>query len=541
MIYKLPINIPAIQFGAVRTVTFRPGKSGSIRITKPSVAASAGLLKWDAYSWWSNDVGDGISPVPNQTWNNAFTVWGSNDSETFVKIWDAYDEGFDSDLYTTSANAFSAIASLLPLIFDGYDTYQIRSNYDDNPPDNRQGLSLIVEMATGVLSNDLFPQQPDAPIKEEWQWMTDTQVSYNGNEDRAPLNQLPKRTFSGNYSFDDVVDLRRYQAAMQKAMRGLFRIPLFQYQVKAKTAIAIGDTEIMCNTLRSDFRAQCEALIREGDTWELVVIREVQADRLVMGTTPVNSYSARALISPVTQVFSPTGAQLHRVNPDHSGTAEFNFREFAPWDPFLNPQQAETIVTFDGLRVLDLRAVGTQFDFQFDSGIAIDDGYIGRPDIMNPWTQGQWAFPLRWQCNRVFDIHSWLWWQKFCSEIQGSQETFLIPSNRADVTIFTPASGGTNAVTLLGHDFRDHYYGLDTFSRLVVESAAGRQFVKVTGISNVSGNDRITFTPALPAGAGWTTDQKISFLLKVRNADDKVTCDHYGLHTDVSMSVRTVK
>lgn len=541
MIYKQAINIPAIQFGAVQTVTFRPGKAGSIRITKPSVASSSGLLKWDAYSWWNNDVGDGISPVPGQTWNNAFTVWGSNDSEPFVKIWDAYDEGFDSDLYATSAQAFAAIAALLPITFDGYDTYEIRNNYDDNPPDNRNGLSLIVEMATGVLSTDILPHQPDAPIKEEWSWLTDIQVSYNGTEDRIPLNVSPKRTFSGNYSFEEANELQLYRSIMQKSFGGILRVPLFQYQVKAKAPIVVGDAEIFCNTIRSDFRDQCEALIREGDTWELVVIREVQADRLVMGTTPVNSYSAKALISPVTRVFTATGAQLHRANPDYSGTADFNFREWLPWEPFVNPQESETLTTFDSLTVLDRRAVGSQFDFQFDSGILITDSYIGQADVFNPWSQGQWVFPLRWQCNRLFDIDDWLWWQKFCNAIQGSQTTFLLPSFRSDLTIVNPAVGGGNAVTLKGHQYRDHYYGLDTFSRLVIESAAGRQFVKVTGVSNLSGDDRVSFTPALPAGSEWATDQTIGFLLKVRSADDKVTCDHYGLHTDVSMSIRTVK
>lgn len=540
MNYTLPINLVGTNFDKVRTLTFRPGKAGSIRITKPLAASVGSLLKWDAYSLWPDDTGGGSSPVPDQTWNNYFSVWGSNDGSAFVKIWDADEEGLDPDHYATEAAAYAAVNALLPLIFDGYDTYQIRNKVDGNPPDDRKGLSLLVEMAMGALSFDLLPHLPDAPIKEDWQWMTDTQVSYSGTEDSIPLNQMPKRTFAGTYSFDSISDLRRYQATMQRGFRGVFRVPLFQYQVKAKSAVAALSQVVMCNTTRGDFRANGEALIRENDTFELVVIDEVLSDRLILGTSTVNAYSARALISPVTQVFSATGAQLNRVNPDHSGTANYTFRELHPWTPFVNPAEDETITVFDTMFVLDKRAIGEQFEAQFDSGISISSEYIGLPDIMNPWTQGQWAFALRWQCNRVLSVEDWLWWQKFCDAIQGANLPFLLPSFRSDLDIVTPAAGSGNAVTLKGHDFRDHYYGLDTFSRLVVESAAGRQFVKVTGISNVSGNDRVTFTPALPAGS-WSTDQTIGFLLKVRNADDKVTCNHYGLHTDVSMSIRTVK
>src|SRR3546814_20829591 len=78
--------------------------------------------------------------------------------------------------------------------------------------------------------------------------------------------------------------------------RSVFRIPLFQYQVKAKEPIALLSQVVMCNTMRGDFRANGEALIRENDTFELVVIDEGLSDRLILGTSTVNAYSARALI-----------------------------------------------------------------------------------------------------------------------------------------------------------------------------------------------------------------------------------------------------
>lgn len=540
MNYTFALNQVGTSFGNTPHLTLRPGPSGSITITKPLAAASGGLLLWDAYSWWDNDVGNGDSPVPNQVWNNAFEIWASNEGSAFVKIWAAYEEGINPNLYATSALAYAALNAMLPLTFDGYDTYQIRAIFDSVPADNRGGTSLLINVNTGVLYRDIVLQAPDAPVKEEWNWLTDTQVSYNGSEDQTPLLTNPKRIFSGNFSFDDVKDLRKYQATMQKGFRGIFRAPLFQYQVKLKQAIAVASSELMCNPLRGDFRVDGEALITEGSTWEVVVIGGIQSDRLTLQNTTRFAYSPRALITPLTQVFTPSGAQLHRVNPNHSGTADFTFRELRPWVPFLNPLESEALTTFDTMFVLDNRAIGSQFDMQFESGLVISDEYIGLPDLVNPWTQGQWVFALQWQCNRVFDIHDWFWWQKFCNALGGAQTNFLIPTFRDDLEVFTKASGSGNVITFTGHEFRDHYYGLDTFARLVIESSAGRQFVKVTGISNVSGNDRVTFSPALPAG-DWSIDQTVGFLMKVRSADDKVTCNHYGLHTDISMSIRTVK
>lgn len=541
MIYTFALNADAVAFVGQPRVTLACGKDGAIRITKPRVADSNGLLKFDAWSAWPSDdsMAGGGPPVPGQTWDNRFEVWAS-DGGPFTKIWAAVDHGMDANLYLTEDDAFDALAAILPVEFTGHEVYEVRSAFDNNPGDNRQGISLLVDMNTGIAGYDIVTQMPDAPIKEEWNWMTDTQVSYNGTEDRIPLNVSPKRTFSGNFSFDTINDVRRFLATMQVSYGRTFRIPLYQYQVKAKAAIEVGDEYILCNPARGDFREGREVLVREDDAWEILVVKDVQSDRLLFQTTTIRAYSARALVTPLTKGFTATGAQASRVNPDHSGTAGFTFREELPWAPFVPPENVEALTTFDSMFVLDRRAVGSQFETSFDSGIIITDEYIGRPDIMNPWTQGQWAFPLRWQCNRLFDIEDWNWWVRFANAIEGSNLPFLLPSFREDLPIFTKAIGGQNVITFTGHEFRDHYYGLDTFARLVIESGAGRQFVKVTGITNVGGNDRVTFTPALAAG-DWSDDQKVGFLLKVRNADDKVTVDHYGLHSDVSMSVRTIK
>ena len=542
MIYTFALNADAVAFAGQPRVTLACGKGGAIRVTKPRAADSNGLLQYDAWSAWPSDdsMAGGGPPVPGQTWDNRFEVWASNDGLDYELVWAAVDNGMDVNLYLTEDDAFDALAAILPLELTGYEFYEVRSAFDNNPSDNRGGVSLLVDMNTGIAGYDLVKQTPDTPIKEEWNWLTDTQVSYNGTEDSTPLNVSPKRTFSGNFSFDDVSDLRRFLATMQVSYGRTFRVPLYQYQVKAKTAIAVGDEYILCNTARGDFREGREVLVREGDAWEILVVRDVQSDRLLFQTTATQAYSAKALVTPLTKAFTATGAQASRVNPDHSGTASFTFREELPWVPFVAPENVEALTTFDNLLVLDRRSVGTQFDMQFDSGLIITDEYIGRADLFNPWTQGQWAFPLRWQCNRMLDIEDWNWWVRFANAIQGASTNFLLPSFREDLPIFTKAIGGQNAITFTGHEFRDHYYGLDTFSRLVIESGAGRQFVKVTGISTVAGNDRVTFTPALPAG-DWSDDQRVGFLLKVRNADDKVTVDHYGLHSDVSMSVRTVK
>lgn len=132
------------------------------------------------------------------------------------------------------------------------------------------------------------------------------------------------------------------------------------------------------------------------------------------------------------------------------------------------------------------------------------------------------------------------WWEKFAEAVQGSAEPFLFATNREDMQVVTPAVPGGVAVTVKGDEYTQHYWGHDAFRRIFIDTDAGRHYAKITAISAIGGNDRLTFSPALPNGAGWAQNQKIGFLLKVRNGDDKITFSHYGLHTEVSLSLRTV-
>lgn len=131
------------------------------------------------------------------------------------------------------------------------------------------------------------------------------------------------------------------------------------------------------------------------------------------------------------------------------------------------------------------------------------------------------------------------WWELFADTVQGSANPFLFATNREDMKIVIPAVPGGAAVTVTGDEYSQHYAGHDAFSRVFIDSDAGRHYAKITAVSAVGGNDRLTFSPALPNGAGWAKNQKIGFLLKVRNGNDKITFTHYGTHTEVSLALRT--
>ena len=132
-----------------------------LRFSKPLAAASGGLLTWDAFSAWASD--GSTTPVPppvvGRTWNNAVSIYGNNGGSDVL----LFAAALDADLYLTEADAYAALAAQVPVTFTGYATYKIVGPDDPNPPDNRNGLSILVEEVTPVwiLMSDLTSIRQD--------------------------------------------------------------------------------------------------------------------------------------------------------------------------------------------------------------------------------------------------------------------------------------------------------------------------------------------------------------------------------------------
>lgn len=491
---------------------------------------------------------------------------------------------------------------------------------------------------------------PEIPIAEQWLWETDLSTSYNGAEDRIPLLRYPRRSFSGNFVFTDKADLRRYLAMATKRFRTEFQFPLFQYGTKLKAAtVALSDT-VFVNAKRSNLRVGSPALIMEGGKFEQVQVLAVTKNSVQFVAALANSYTKRAMLYPLSTVYSQTGATVDRMNPDHAGKASFTFFERMPTIPFVSPLNEAVLLEFENMPILPFAPVGTEFNSAVQTGVTVEN-YLAIDDFVSPWTFEQWTYAATFNISHIvptFDIDlaksfpglnkgqpgypepgtaypntvrvgpfdtnvrivsgdkfgqnpcraddfflfsgvqydvtpsvtypagtilyelpagskmtigilntldshagvdgavsilpvpNWEWWEKFADRIQGSSEPFLFPTNRSDFDLVTPAVPGGAALTVRGDEYTQHYWGHGGFSRIFIDSDAGWHFAKVTAISAVAGNDRLTFQPALPAGADWSKNQRVGFLLKVRLDDDKIALNHYGLNSEVSIALRTV-
>lgn len=381
-------------------------------------------------------------------------------------------------------------------------------------------------------------QEAESLITEGWTWGTDIIMSDDGTEQRISYLQTPFRKWSGNFTFTDMVSLRRHMALMYRKFGSLFYYPLFHQLVVLKAKVAAGTDTIQCNVLRSDFRVGNRALIYEGETRELVVIESVTDTSITMTTNFVNSYSQRARVCPVVEVYSANNAAVVRRPIDDIATATFSFFEYRPQAPFLNPENEVSLELFATYPVLNKRAIGSTYESAVDSGAEVIE-YGGVAQLRSRWLAPQKQFVQRYQCNRLLDYTDWNYWLTFADYCKGSQNPFFLPTWREDAEIFTPAVAAGTQIHLVGHEYFDHYYSTLTYRNIVIWNDDGQQhFATVTNVASISGNDRLTFTPALPAG-DWS-NQKFSFLLKCRIADDTVSIEHDAMQSFVTLNLRTV-
>ena len=388
------------------------------------------------------------------------------------------------------------------------------------------------------MAYDLLLQAPETPLEERWVWRTDIHTADDGTEQRISTMAQPRRSWSGQHAFASMAEVRRHMATMYARFHAPFKLPLYHMAVKLKAAAIAGAQTLYCNTLRSDFRVGQLALIVDGDNHETFLIDAVHSDRVEAFAPLSRPYSARARVCPVTAAYSAEAAGISRRPVNGVASASFTYHEDGFLLPFIPDEQKVALSSFGGYPVLNRRGIGTSFEQALMTGVDITDNGA-YPSFRSRWLMPQWAFPLTFLSSRGLNPADWRWWRTFADYTRGSTNPFFLPSWREDFDVVTPATSGGTQITLAGTEYSQHYHPSTNLRRIFIRDEAGNMhFATVTAVAQVGGNDRLTFTPARPAGT-WA-GQTVGLLLKCRVADDTFLMSHDSLDTLVTLNLRTV-
>lgn len=385
----------------------------------------------------------------------------------------------------------------------------------------------------------LLMQQPDTPLTETWNWVTDTYVSDNGTEQRMQLISAPRRQWAGTFVFDDMPSIRAHMAGMFSDFMAVFNWPNWAYVIKCKRKHNAGVSTIYANPFRApDLRSGGKAIIIEGTTFEVVVIDAIFDDRFTIIGVTENNYSPRALVCPLIAVYSADAAAFSRAAPNKVATAAFTFFENITQDALILDDAKVDLTMFDGLPVFEKRATGAQFDMTLSTGMTIDQ-YNPTADLRARWKNPQWQFVLMYLSERWFDPVDWYYLLTFLDWCRGSAVPFYMPTWRDDFDTHVDAAHGDTTLVLAGTEYGDNYWPVESFRQIMFTNAADDtvHYASITARAVVGGNDSLTFTPTLPVG-DWT-GQTIGLLLLCRIADDIAVIEHDGPTSIVTLNIRT--
>jgi hypothetical protein len=377
----------------------------------------------------------------------------------------------------------------------------------------------------------------DNPVTEEWNWITDTFVSDDGTEQRIQLSDPPRRTLIVNYQFTDEEETRKMSRNMLAGQFG-FLIPAYHLATKIAPA-AIGDSVINLSPDRTELRDGCEAVIFDRITgaWRRVTVATVNPASVTL-TAPLAAITGnRAMICPLWAMIAPDNATLTRGRVNAISSVGFTLTSLTYVDPFLNPTNTTVLTTFAGLPVLPFNNVGQDFSEYVNTG-ATNMDFGGAIEIRSRWLHSKQGFGKTFLVQRIFDNAKWLWWRSFADYCKGSCNPFYMPTYRPDFSIVGVAAGAS--ITLKDVDYFNDFFPFATYKQFAIFTDAGVHYTSATAANLVGGNTVVTIDPPLPGGAGYANNQVASLLLQCRIADDKVSCEHMALETNITINMRTV-
>lgn len=476
-----------------------------------------------------------------------------------VSVWNAYvnaDAVLD-DVLIQNGVGITAQGDVLPYTFSPLQErfWEVRITPNGPPEINARILfdfeNVADPLPVVIVGNRavVLPATPNVPVRESWRWLTDVHVSQDGTEQRVGLRDNPRRSLATQLVFESEAELRQQYQTMLTSNGRLF-VPYFQYSTTVKQDALAGDTVLVFDTAYVDLRPGDYVLLLSETMSALVQLDTIGAASA--GTQAPLSFNV-AKGTKVVSVFPsilPNNLTLNRIATNNYGTMSMSSTATYP-RPVVRPGGVVGFNVLDGHFVVERRPlVDGNVDYSFDTGQEILDSQVGLFDVATDWdftkVESSFSFLVRrlgrYACQHRSGVDEMDYWRVFADRMKGSLGSFLLSTYRPDQLLASPTGLGSDNLVLVGPSYVDSFWPALAYHYVAIYTEAGVHYAKVNGASkNSDGNVAITFAPALPNAVGWDVINQISYVLKMRIADDEIEWSHYQLDSIVRFRTRTVK
>lgn len=465
-----------------------------------------------------------------------------------VSLWNAFpDESADLDAITFSQEGIEYVGddppvAILPLQIKTWDIVITTSGPPNIDAQVQFDFADVPDPAPIVITGTRaiqFKFQPEVPVNESWQWMTDVKISVDGTEQRAGLRGVPRIDQSTNVILDTVEDVRELQSMLFSASNR-FWMPQFQYATLTTLDAAAGTSYLALNTTLADVRANEYLMLVVGGVTTLVQVLELAPGGVNLAAPLAVAVKRGTLVAPGSPSFINDNTQLRRYAVNYVGEISVKAAFTTVRTQFQRPGHTQVLTTFDSMPVLDKQPLANDLIPEpYTANTQKFDAEVGIRELVTLWDSTKVGGTRQYLVKRIREPEGMDYWKLFGDTVRGSLKNFLLPSFRPDLTLYVPMGINANSATFNGSEYAEFYFKSKAKRYLAFTTPLGMFYTKVLSVTKtVEGNSLVVFSPALPAVDGWQNASMISIMSAVRILNDTIDLDHYASHTLINFTFR---
>lgn len=377
---------------------------------------------------------------------------------------------------------------------------------------------------------------PIAPVREIWEWKTVRTKSLSGFEQRMAVRQEPFIRLRYETPIREETDRIRLLDVMHRNIGKNVAYPMFQYSADITASASIGASSLEFDPTKTDLRGGEKAVVFNYDLaiYEVVDIQTVTGTGCTLDNDLTFEVTTDYQIAPLPVCYFQDDQSLRMSR--FFGQADINMM-IVPPRTLKRPNQNESLSTLDGLTLLDdeyISGDGVAEELRYD--LTTIEGPSLEPKATRNFHHPQWSTRRDYLVSdKQLD-----YWREFGDTVVGSLKPFYLPTFRNDLPLTTnPALGATELSAKFSHAKDMLEYVTNRHVRIVTSNGAIYRKVEDVFVG-LDKSITLRLDTAIGSSAGDNEISKISFVQKVRIADDRIVVRHYPTYCEVAIAVTSL-
>lgn len=443
-------------------------------------------------------------------------------------------ESHDLQAFINNAGAGTSITNLPGLPFtilpqeslllnlevtpDGPATINTTLDFDTDEP----YLLQIPIQGTRIV---MFPFEPEAPLTERIQFLTDILEAKDGTEQRVSLRLAPRQEFDLKLLREDGPERQKVDFLLFDWQSRVFGLPIWTEPAYTTSAITAGQTSVnVDDTTLGDFRAGGLAIVFESeDKFDALEVLSIGPTVINFNTPVLNNYAAGVRVMPLRTAITTQPAQEKKYAVN---LAEFNLT-MRVLDNGGDLASVSGWPTYNSKVLLsDPNAIDTTLDGNIARQITVfDSAGVGKFSLGSTWNRARHGSAKTF----ITRTRSALWSvRRLLHALRGSQVSFYLPTFTKDITLATLYLSGSSALTIVNVGYTKYAKQRTPKVDIRIILNNGTIFTRtITASAEIDPlTEQVTLSSTIGQNINPSDVARIEFLEKVRIDGEEITIEH---------------